>query len=175
MIPIDNISKSLLDKFWKRVDRKGSDDCWLWMGARDPRINKNYGLINLGNRYSKQIRAHRLSYIIHNGPIPEGLYVLHHCDNPPCVNPAHLHVGTQKDNVHEAIQRGRHKFNRQRNKLTEEQVIHIIEERKKGTKLSILSEELGVSLTTIHDTSLGKIQMWRYLLKENNYGRRVEI
>jgi hypothetical protein len=74
-----------------------SDECWPWLGSRT--VN-GYG--RLGNRY-----AHRLVYEQEVGPIPDGLNVLHSCDNPPCVNPRHLRVGTQADNARDALERGR--------------------------------------------------------------------
>src|SRR5215831_3340072 len=79
------------------------DGCWEISGHR--RRMGGYVLFNLGWR---RIVAHRASWILHNGPIPEGMCVLHRCDNPPCVNPEHLWLGTQSDNVYDAIKKGRH-------------------------------------------------------------------
>ena len=87
------------------------DECWIW--PRSVRTNKgvrqivgNYARRGVGGNRSDY--AHRVSYQIHLGEIPEGLHVLHSCDNPPCVNPAHLRLGTQSDNISESVAKGRH-------------------------------------------------------------------
>ena len=90
-------------RFHKNYNRDSKTDCWMWTGWTD---NKGYGGLMHKN---KPLKAHRLSWEIHKGPIPEGLYVCHHCDTPPCVNPDHLFVGTAKDNTHDAIKKGRMK------------------------------------------------------------------
>jgi len=89
-------------RFWPRVQR--TETCWIWMGARTP---LNYGTINIGGRAGRNHYAHRVSWEIANGSILEGLCVLHRCDNPPCVNPAHLFLGTKKDNTRDMIVKGR--------------------------------------------------------------------
>lgn len=93
----------LAEWFWKRVDRRGDDDCWPWTGTKD---RHGYGRLS----HFKPVRgAHRLSYELATGVEPVGLVVCHSCDNPSCVNPRHLRAATQRDNIHEAIAKGRHR------------------------------------------------------------------
>ena len=91
-------------RFWSKVDKKGADECWPWTAAK---ANKGYGTIGIGGRGSGNIGAHRLSYILNIGQIPDGKIVCHKCDNPPCCNPAHLFLGTHKDNTQDMMQKGR--------------------------------------------------------------------
>jgi hypothetical protein len=116
----------LIDRFWSRVDKSG--DCWVWTAAT---TNGGYGVIRDTGRNGKIIRAHRLSWELHNGPIPAGIEVCHRCDNPPCVNPAHLFLGTHQDNVTDTVNKGRASGGGPRGslhhqaKLTEAQVLDI--------------------------------------------------
>lgn len=93
--------QSLVDQFWPKVDVCEPDDCWTWTGAI---WKQGYGKLV---RCGKYLKAHRVSYEINAGPIPEGLSVLHTCDNPPCCNPAHLWVGTNGDNNRDRQAKGR--------------------------------------------------------------------
>jgi hypothetical protein len=99
--------RPLEDRFWEKVDKSG--DCWLWTGARD---QHGYGSLSVAHegrerRRSVPVKASRVSWQIHNGPIPAGMWVLHRCDNPPCVRPDHLFLGTQLDNMRDASAKGR--------------------------------------------------------------------
>jgi hypothetical protein len=98
--------QSLIDRFWSKVQK--TDGCWLWLACRSNR----YGAFKPAPD-QPMCRAHRMAWQLTNGPIPDGLSVCHHCDTPTCVNPAHLFLGTQSDNLRDmaAKQRGRGKVN----------------------------------------------------------------
>ena len=93
------------DRFWSKVQK--SRGCWEWIGSR---TKKNYGQFRkqkVPGRKKKNVQAHRWAYANTIGPIPKGLFVCHHCDNPPCVNPKHLFLGTHRDNMLDMRKKGR--------------------------------------------------------------------
>jgi len=100
-LPI-KITDTLEARFWKKVDKKEKNSCWLWLGARLP---SGYGRLFLfkknGIPYSRG--AHRIAYTLLVGDIPNGLLVCHKCDNPPCCNPDHLFLGTYKTNGQDMV------------------------------------------------------------------------
>ena len=87
-------------RFWDKVDIQTRGECWEWAAAQDADC---YGLFKLSN---KMYRAHRVCWEFIYGPIPEGICVLHSCDNPPCVNPEHLFLGTNQDNMDDMVEKG---------------------------------------------------------------------
>lgn len=126
------ISRPLEERFWEKVDKNGPihqyrpelGRCWLWTHCHD---EAGYGRIQEAGKGSKLLRSNCASYELHNGPIPAGLQILHNCDNPPCVNPAHLFLGTHQDNMDDKRKRGRQAKGEKNGwaKLTEEQVTEI--------------------------------------------------
>jgi hypothetical protein len=89
------------ERFWHLVIK--GPNCWGWSGH----TREGYGVLTIGP--NRQGKAHRFSYELHNGPIPDGMDICHHCDNPPCSRPDHLFLGTQKDNQADMIAKGRGK------------------------------------------------------------------
>jgi len=133
--------------FWEHVDRSaGPDACWPWTGAH---INDGYGHLRIGTRH---ILAHRMAYTLAVADIPAGMYVLHSCDNPACCNPAHLRVGTNRDNQLDAKARGR-----ARNRVfTPEHVTDIRTAYGMGATIKQLAAEYNVHYKSIHRVVTGR-------------------
>lgn len=94
-------AKTMPDRFWAKTIPEPNTGCWLWMGST---WGGGYGQVRINRRTRF---AHRVAWEVSNGPIPNGLFVLHRCDNPPCVNPAHLFLGTHQDNMDDMMRKGR--------------------------------------------------------------------
>jgi hypothetical protein len=97
-------------RFWGYVVKGSDNECWEWIGYKR---GNGYGGVSL---LGKKEYAHRVSWELAHGPIQHGLFVLHKCDNPTCVNPAHLYLGTQADNIHDREERFNHSDWRKRDK-----------------------------------------------------------
>jgi hypothetical protein len=147
-------------RFWSKVNREGPipihfpelGPCWVWTGKihRQCGGRKDYGVIWTNG---KELFTHRLSYSMHFGKIPEGQSVLHHCDNPPCVRPSHLYLGTQKDNVRDMMTRSRGKSH-----LSQE-AIREIRERYAAEEITqeALGRQYGASQVTVSQIILRKV------------------
>lgn len=149
--------EGVIRRFWGKVKKGAPNECWMWLGkARKPRRsgNKFYGSYAYINISGVGILAHRLSYLIHHGSIDPDLVVRHTCDNTQCVNPNHLIQGTQKDNIGDAVIRGRWNSRGENcplSKLTEGQVLEIRRRREGGERGQDLAKEYGVDRRNIYD------------------------
>jgi len=97
-------SESFESRFWSNIYKTSKDSCWLWTAAKNA---MGYGVIGKGPCNSGNVLAHRASWIIHNGAIPDGSCVLHKCDTPACVNPNHMWLGTRPENNADMARKGR--------------------------------------------------------------------
>lgn len=134
--------------FSKFVTHTGGDQCWDWIGSKD---KNGYGIIKWG----KERRAHRISWIIYKRNIPDGMLVLHKCDNPSCVNPFHLFIGDWNDNMQDKTRKGRNNppYGERTSlaKLTTKQVLEIrrIHAAKEMTQRAI-AKQFGVGFKAIN-------------------------
>jgi len=94
----------LRERFWSKVQACEADKCWPWIGVR---MHTGYGAFSLGGERGPIELAHRAAWILTHGTVPDGMYVLHRCDNRLCQNPAHLFLGTHLDNIRDMVEKGR--------------------------------------------------------------------
>lgn len=159
-----NCSNTIELRFWNKVTK--TDGCWTWAGGKS---GDGYGFIRCGSKGSPMIKASKLSWMIHNGYslVPKGMLICHSCDNPPCVNPDHLWLGTAQDNMDDKVNKQRHNFheNHGRTVLTKQQVDHvraIYKGRGNGPTHLSIANSLGVEESTISKITTGK--NWRPVL-----------
>jgi len=134
-------------RFWANVQKTRS--CWEWIRYKN---TKGYGMITI---HGKPVMAHRLSWEMRNGPIPEGLCACHHCDNPSCVNPGHIFIGTAQDNIRDSYLKSRRV-----DRLTIAQVKSIRCRIRAGERYKALAKEFGKSVRTIASLSTGDTWGW---------------
>jgi hypothetical protein len=142
-------------RFYSKI--KKSRGCWFWLGHRGA---NGYGHFRWRVNGSRCYYAHRFSYAYHIGAIPEGMHVCHKCDNPGCVNPDHLFIGTAKDNQRDASRKGRKVGNPAGrpvggSKLTPEQAIQIRAELGAGFSKKLIAKRYKVSTGTILNIQRG--------------------
>jgi hypothetical protein len=153
------------NRFWKHVNKKENDECWVWSAAC---TSHGYGII--GKTGGKRLAlTHRYSYELHYGSIPEDMDICHECDNPPCVNPNHLFIGTAQDNIIDAVSKGRVippvprlGENNNKAKLTVNQVKEIKKMLSSGVKGRDIAAEFATSEYNISDIKRGKT--WSHII-----------
>lgn len=158
--------------FWARVDRRGPDECWLWTG---PFHSAGYG--KLGYQ-GKDWNAHKLAWVLTNGPVVGELCVCHRCDNPPCCNPGHMFLGSRAENRQDCVAKGRHAQGdgtsarlypelvprgegHGRAVLTEVQVIEIRARRREGATIDALAAHYGIGRSQVF--RIGRREAWKHV------------
>ena len=144
-------------RFWAKVEKRGPNDCWLWTASKD---RHGYGTFQLNGKPRK---AHRLSWVLSNGPVPDGFCVCHSCDVRLCVNPSHLWAGSNKANTVDMVAKGRNVTLRGEeaswSKLTNEEVVAI--KSTVGVSQRKMARQYGVCQTMISKIRLG--DRWRHV------------
>lgn len=146
-----------LNRFWSKVHKRSDIDCWEWTGYIHP---YGYGKLKIRGRHKL---AHRLSWIIAYGKIPNNMCICHKCDNRKCVNPNHLFVGTKSDNIKDRHVKGRSVKGESNGRaiLTETQVVFIKQGIQNGIKRRQLATMFNVGMNAIDKIACGRT--WQYL------------
>lgn len=164
----ERLRKTILEK----IDKYSLTGCWIWQGAKYVR---GYGFLLLKN---KKLLVHRAAYILFNQPIIPGMDILHSCDNPACCNPGHLRQGTHKENVNDAVKRGRiatgdrhgsktvpgcmkRGSNHGMARLNEEQVKTIRDLASNGETQIAIAQCFGVARGTV--AAIVNMRTWRFI------------
>lgn len=142
------VARSIEKRFWLKVRRGSANDCWEWQGNRSAR---GYGRLRSGSSPHGSFLAHRVSWNLHFGPIPFGKCVCHRCDNPCCVRPNHLFLGSACDNIRDAMRKGRlaHGERNGQHRLTASQVRDIRASCRLGIPQKVLIAKYGVTSSTV--------------------------
>lgn len=157
------VAEAAAQRFWAKVAKGGLCDCWAWTAE----TRRGYGRLRVGPKKGrKNVGAHRLSYVLHHGEIPDGLHVRHSCDNPLCVNSAHLLLGTHTQNMADKVRRGRMPDQKGEHnpfsKLNNETVRQIRELLAQGhISQNSIAKLFGVAGQTINYIATGKT--WRHV------------
>lgn len=150
------IPKPVEERFWSKVEKRGPNECWLWKASCQP-----YGYGQTRDGKQQPITAHRLAWILTFGAIPpDKPFILHRCDNPPCVNPAHLSPGTPADNMRDMDTRGRRPLGEgRRNTRLNNATVLMLRASQEPTRA--LAERLKVGVMTVHNARYGN--SWKHV------------
>lgn len=150
---VEDLSRSVIERFWAKIDIRAAEECWPWAAGCDQR---GYGTLSVGGRAGRPYRAARIMMALIHRTIPEGIEVCHTCDNPLCVNPKHLFLGTHKQNMEDMKAKGRsykpslYGEENAASKLTKQQVSDIRQAYVSGRgSASTLAAQYGVEDSTI--------------------------
>lgn len=155
---------SLETRLWRQVSKGGPDECWLWTGGGG---NGRYGSIQVAGKGSKHVMVHRISWELANGGTPpDGMVVMHTCDTPMCVNPAHLVLGTHAENTADMIAKGRKRTvapvgNGNGKAVLTPELVRYIRDSAEDKSLGEIARELGVGKNTIRGVLIGRT--WRHV------------
>lgn len=152
-------------RFWSRVNKDGPTQphmdtpCWVWTGNMS-RGSVTYGMVRDGGR---RMMAHRVSWAMVNGSVPDGLFVMHKCDHGPCVRPDHLDIGTNLDNIADKVRKGRQSRGHfsYRSKLTEADARAVVAAIAAGETFTAIASRFGVTRTNVYNIATGR--SWRHI------------
>lgn len=159
-------SESFLSTFWSKVDKNASNDCWLWTGSK---YSDGYGRTK---RFKKYRLCHKISYELHKGPVPIGIFVCHSCDIRSCVNPNHLWLGTHNDNMKDMVKKKRSKNGIMRGEKNPMAILFEVD--VKAIKLAISDGETNVSIGKrfgVHHSTISAIKRkknWLFINEETD-------
>lgn len=145
-------------RYYRFVDRTNKDGCWLWTGTCSP---EGYGRFQL--RTGKPVQAHRFGWELSHGPISPNHFICHSCDNPPCVRPDHLFVGTPKDNTRDMVNKNRAQYVSHPGEANGRAVLALgeVEQIRRryaaGERQRPLAKEYGVAQSTISQIANGRL------------------
>jgi hypothetical protein len=155
------MDQRLIERFHAKY-RKDESGCWIWIASC---AGQGYGQIKLpGER--RQIYAHRLSYLIHKGELPDGKQICHTCDNPKCVNPDHLFVGTSQDNHNDMTKKKRHTYGEKSAtaKATTKDVLQMKAMIQAGVPQTKIASLFGLHQSTI--SKINRAERWKHLAEQ---------